>query len=180
MRQPADPAGLLLDFLPFEERMVRRDGIRLFNVLYQDGGLAHLVDAGGGRRRVKYDPRDLSTVFVELATGDHVRVPYADLRRPAVTLWEHRLATKRLHEEGRRTVDEHAIFAAVEEQRRVLAEAYGRSKAARRAVVRGSLAVSGGLAARTSAAADAADCEDDANGQVRMPAEGALSGVEFW
>ena len=140
LRAPADAEALLLDFLPFEERTVRRDGVRLFNVLYQDGALAHLVDGGGGRLRVKYDPRDLSAVFVELPTGDHIRVPYADIGRPAVTLWEHRLAIKRLHEEGRRTVDEYAIFAAIEEQRRVLAEAYDRSKSARRAVVRGGLA----------------------------------------
>jgi putative transposase len=37
LRAPVDPDGLLLDFLPFEERVVRRDGVRLFNVLYQDG-----------------------------------------------------------------------------------------------------------------------------------------------
>ncbi|MBV1800328.1 Mu transposase C-terminal domain-containing protein [Siccirubricoccus sp. G192] len=89
LRPPADAGALLLDFLPFEERLVRRDGVRLFNVLYQDGALAHLVDRGGARVRVKYDPRDLSAVFVELPTGDHVRVPYADLGRPPVTLWEH-------------------------------------------------------------------------------------------
>src|SRR5690349_3794268 len=130
LRSPASPNGLLLDFLPFEERVIRRDGVRLFNVLYQDGTLAHIVNAGGGKLRVKYDPRDLSAVFVELPGGDHVRVPYADLGRPAVTLWEHRLASKRLHEAGRRSVDEHAIFAAIEEQRHVLADAYGRSKAA--------------------------------------------------
>ncbi len=136
MRMPADPDALLLDFLPFEERAVRREGIRLFNVLYQDGALAHLVDAGGARSRVKYDPRDLSAVFVELPAGDHIRVPYADLGRPAVTLWEHRLASKRLHEEGHRTIDEHAIFMAIEEQRSVLAQACDRSKAARRALAR--------------------------------------------
>lgn len=63
-------------------------------------------------------------------------MPYADLGRPAVTLWEHRLASKRLHEEGHRTIDEHAIFMAIEEQRSVLAQACDRSKAARRALAR--------------------------------------------
>ena len=68
VRMPADPA-LLLDFLPFEERVIRRDGVRLFNVLYQDGALAHIVNGGGAKLRVKYDPRDLSAVFVELPGG---------------------------------------------------------------------------------------------------------------
>jgi putative transposase len=180
LRAPADAEALLLDFLPFEERTVRRDGVRLFNVLYQDGALAHLVDRGGGGRRVKYDPRDLSAVFVELPTGDHIRVPYADIGRPAVTLWEHRLATKRLREEGRRTVDEYAIFAAIEEQRRVLADAYGRSKSARRAVVRADLAAEQVAGERTNPSPPPAEASDDPDARVPMPAEGATSGVEIW
>jgi putative transposase len=179
-RMPAANADLLVDFLPFEERAVRRDGVRLFNVHYQDGTLAHLVDNGGGKRRVKYDPRDLSAVFVELPTGEHIRVPYADLSRPAVTLWEHRIAVKRLHEAGRRTVDEFAIFAAIDEQRRVLADAYERSKAARRSVTRLGLAgdragdLHAGLSPRPAGAVD------DPDATVPMPEEGASSGVEFW
>jgi putative transposase len=180
LRAPADAEALLLDFLPFEERTVRRDGVRLFNVLYQDGALAHLVDDGGGRPRVKYDPRDLSAVFVELPTGDHIRVPYADIGRPAVTLWEHRLATKRLREEGRRTVDEYAIFAAIEDQRRVLAEAYDRSKSARRAGVRAGLAGEQVAGERRQPSPPAAASSDDPDARVPMPAEGATSGVEIW
>ncbi len=106
LRDGADAAGLLRDFLPFEERIVCRDGIRLFNILYQDGALAHLVDHGVGKLRVKYDPRDLSAVFVELPAGEHVRVPYADLGRLPITLWEHREVTRRLRTEGRRSVDQ--------------------------------------------------------------------------
>ena len=79
LRQPRDATALLLDFLPFEERILRRDGVRLFNIHYQDGALGHLVDQAVGKLRVKYDPRDLSAVFVELPTGGHVRAPYADL-----------------------------------------------------------------------------------------------------
>jgi putative transposase len=180
LRAPADAEALLLDFLPFEERTVRRDGVRLFNVLYQDGALAHLVDDGGGRRRVKYDPRDLSAVFVELPTGDHIRVPYADIGRPAVTLWEHRLAIKQLREEGRRTVDEYAIFAAIEEQRRVLADAYDRSKSARRAVVRAGLTAEQVAGERSNPSPPPAEAGDDPDARVPMPAEGATSGVEIW
>ena len=179
VREPADPSALLLDFLPFEERAVRRDGVRLFNVHYQDGALAHLVDAGGARLRVKYDPRDLSVVYVELPAGEHVRVPYADLGRPTVTLWEHRLAAKRLRAEGWRTVDEHAIFAAIEEQRRVLADAYGRSKTARRAVARIGLAGSGGVSAVSSGEGQGTEGQD-AEARVPMPQDGETSGVEFW
>jgi len=97
-----------------------------------------------------------------------------------VTLWEHRLATKRLREEGRRTVDEYAIFAAIEEQRRVLADAYDRSKSARRAVVRAGLAADQAADERRNPSPPPAEAGDDPDARVPMPAEGANSGVEIW
>lgn len=136
VRQVADPAAFVLDFLPFEERVARREGIRLFNVTYFDGALAPLLDRANRRCRVKYDPRSMDAVFVELPEGGHLRVPCADLGRPPISLWEQRAATRLLREEGRRGVDETAILAAVGEQRRVLAAARISSKAARRATAR--------------------------------------------
>lgn len=179
LRGPADAAALLLDFLPFEERVIRRDGARMFGIVYQDGALAHLVDHGPGKLRVKYDPRDLSAVFVELPAGDHVRVPYADLSRQPITLWEHREAIRRLRAEGRRGVDEHAIFAAVAEQRRMLVEAQLRSKAARRAVARAGHVERAAIAAEPKGEGQGGELHDD-DAKVPMPAEGEASGVEFW
>jgi putative transposase len=119
-------------------------------------------------------------VFVELPTGDHIRVPYADIGRPAVTLWEHRLAIKQLREKGRRTVDAYAIFAAIEEQRSVLADAYDRSKSARRAVVRTGLAAEQVAGERRQPSPPTVVSSDDPDARVPMPAEGATSGVEIW
>ena len=133
---PSDAAAFVLDFLPFEERVVRRDGVHLFNVAYYDGALAPLLDRAERRCRVKYNPRDMSAVFVEVLGGGYLRVPSADLSRPPVTLWEQRAATLALRVEGRRTVNEAAVTAAVVEQRRVLAAAHAGSKAARRAMAR--------------------------------------------
>jgi putative transposase len=168
IRLPADPAAFVLDFLPFEDRVVRREGVRLFNVTYFDGALAPLLDSSERRYRVKYDPRNMSAVFVELPAGGHLRLPCADLGRPPVTLWEQRAATRSLREAGRQNVDEAAIFAAIEEQRRVLAEAQSTSKAARRAAAR--------LPDHRSAAADirplaaaAASSADTADDDARVP-----------
>ena len=135
-RLPAEPAGFVLDFLPFEDRVIRREGVRLFNVLYFDGILTPLLDRTDRRCRVKYDPRRMDAVSIELPEGGHLRVPWADLGRPAMSLWEQRAATRALREEGRRTVDETAVATAVKEQRRVLADAHSTSKAARRAAAR--------------------------------------------
>lgn len=179
LRAPSDAAALLLDFLPFEERIIRRDGVWMFGIVYQDGALAHLVDHGPGKLRVKYDPHDLSAVFVELPTGGHVRVPYADLGHQPITLWEHREAIRRLRAEGRRGVDEHAIFAAVAEQRRVLLEAKSRSKAARRALARLGSAECAAMPARPNGERLGGNLHDD-DARVPMPTEGETSGVEFW
>ena len=105
VRLPVDPAAFVLDFLPFEERGGQARGGRLFNIAYFDGGLAPLLDSTNRSCRVKYDPCDMSSVFVELPGSGHLRVPYADLGRPPVSLWEHRAAVRTLREQGRAGVD---------------------------------------------------------------------------
>ena len=179
LRLPSDLDSLLFDFLPFEERMVTRQGVRLFNIFYQDGALAHLVEAGGVKARVKYDPRDISTVFVELPGGDHVRVPYADLRYPPVTLWEHRNACRILRLEGRRLIDEHAIFEAIAGQRQILDEARKLTKAERRRAARSDLAAAVKGRGSYDADANAERPTGDPDAKVPMPPDGS-SGVEFW
>jgi putative transposase len=113
--------------------MIRREGIRLFNITYFDGALGPLLDSADRKLRIKYDPRNLGAVFIELPAGGHLRVPYADLARPPISLWELRAATRAIRETGRQGIDETAVFTAIDEQRRLIAEALTRSKAARRA-----------------------------------------------
>ena len=52
--------------------------------------------------------------------------------RPPISLWEHRLALKRLREEGRAQVDETAIFRTIEAMRAIADDASAASKTARR------------------------------------------------
>ena len=59
---------------------------------------------------VRYDPRDLSRIYLLAPDGQYYDLTYRDLRHPPISLWEHRLALKRLREEGRLRVDEAAIF----------------------------------------------------------------------
>jgi putative transposase len=179
MPQPTDPTNFVLDFLPFKDRVVRREGVRLFNVTYFDGALAALLDRAERRCRVKYDPRSMDAVFVELPEGGHLRVPCADLGRPAVTLWEQRAAQRTLRDEGRRTVDETAVTAAIEEQRRLLAGAQATSKAARRALARlpASIPLAEGSATTVGSAPGTAD--DESDGRVPPVVEGEAWRTEF-
>ena len=179
MPQPADATNFVLDFLPFKDRVVRREGIRLFNVTYFDGALTSLLDRADRRCRVKYDPRSMDAVFVELPEGGHLRVPCADLGRPAVTLWEQLAAQSALRDEGRRTVDETAVAAAIEEQRRLLAGAQATSKAARRALARLPATVPLAEVSATTAGSAPRAADDEGDGRVPPVIEGEAWRTEF-
>lgn len=143
LRLPHDPGQFLKDFLPFEERFVRRDGIHLFGLRYWDDVLSPW--AGRGQRvRVRYDPRDLSRVQVEGADDFVWTVNFADLRRPRITLGEHRLALVALRARGVQAVNEDLIFSTIAEQRRLLADAVKKTRTVRRTIERNERALSAG------------------------------------
>ena len=142
LRFPYDDTQFLYDFLPFEERSVRRDGVRFFGLRYWDDVLSPWAGRLDRRLRVKYDPRDLSCVFVEGPDGEHWPVRFADLRRPRITLGEHRMALTALRERGVRLIDEQLIFDTVEAQRELVETAAAATKSARRQAARRDAALS--------------------------------------
>jgi putative transposase len=138
-----EPRRFLIDFLPIERRLVRRDGVSLHSIGYWSDVLRTWI---GHKERmiVRYDPRDLSRVYLLAPDGAYYDLTYRDLRHPAISLWEHRLAIKRLREEGRAHVDEAAIFRAIESMRAIADEAARASKTARRQCERRLQVVQGG------------------------------------
>src|SRR5208283_1137468 len=176
---PADPVAFMREFLPFEERVVGREGLRLFGIHYYDGALAGLIGTGT-KLRVKYDPRDLGAVFVEMPGGGHLRVPYADLARPAITLWEHRHAVRTLRAEGRKTINEQAIFTAIAAQRRVIADACAESKAARRAAARAPGQQDILASSQPSSSSQPMAAEDDPDARVPVITADDIAKTEFW
>lgn len=126
-----DPRKFLIDFLPMERRLVRRQGVFLHSINYWSDVLRTLI---GEREKmiVRYDPRDLSRVYLWASDGRYYDLSYADLRRPPISLWEHRLALKRLREQGRDQVDEDAIFAAIDRMRGIADQAVTETKTMRR------------------------------------------------
>ena len=54
------------------------------------------------------------------------------LSRPTITLWEHKLARKRLREQRRTAVDEASLFAAIDEMREIERKAETLTRTARR------------------------------------------------
>jgi putative transposase len=131
--------------------------------------------------RVKYDHRDMSAGFVELTGGGHLRIPCADLGRPPVTLWEQRAAIRTLRKAGLRSIDETAIFTAIAEQRRVLAEVQASSKLARRAFARLAERRSTTVSARRSPSTQTESDVNEVDKEAWVPAvaEDDVWGTEF-
>jgi putative transposase len=90
---PDRPEQFALSFLPFEHRTLRRDGLHLFNIRYWDPVLPAIVRPGESVM-VRYDPRNLSKIYVAGPDDSYVPVSYADLTLPSITLWEQRAAMK--------------------------------------------------------------------------------------
>lgn len=128
---PDDPARILIDFLPLEERRVTREGVRLFNIAYWSDALRPI--AGTPKRRlVRYDPRDLSQIWLRAPNGDYLPLPYRQRHRQPISLWEHREARRQLREEGKRRIDEALIFERVAQMQAIVDAAAGAAKSARR------------------------------------------------
>lgn len=127
----ADPRHFLIDFLPIARRRVRRDGVALHSIAYW----ADVLSTWIGHPEpmiIRYDPRDLSRVYLLAPDSTYYDLSYRDLRRPPISLWEHRLALKRLREDSRALVDEAAIFRTIEAMRAIADDAVRASKTARR------------------------------------------------
>ena len=103
--QPSVPRNrqkFLLDFLPVRQRVVGREGIELFGGLkYASPELAEHVSAHM-KRIVRFDPRDISRVYLECANAAHLMVPWRDRLLSPMSLWEwnalrarHRQVTER-------------------------------------------------------------------------------------
>ncbi len=181
---PLDGTQWLQDFLPFKEVTVRREGIRLHSIFYYDDVLTTWLGGENRRLRTKYDPRDLSTVFLEDETGRHWPIRYRDLARPAITLWEQKAAVKNLRARGRHLVDEQSIFEAVAARRVVVAQGVAKTNAARREAERGAhlrgAGRAGGLGGSSIAGTPSADDDIRDTAFVPMPTDEDLGSVEEW
>lgn len=119
LRLPEDRLRFWITFLPEQERTLRPTGVHLFGLRYWSAALS--ADVGRSKRRllVKYDPRDMSRVFVRRPSGNFVEAHYADLTLAPITL--HEAVTAR-----------RAIVRTALEQRALIAVAVNKTAAARR------------------------------------------------
>jgi putative transposase len=127
----SDPHRFFIDFLPIQRRRVRREGVFLHDIAYWSDVLTTYI---GEREKlvVRFDPRDLSRIYLQTPDGQYFQVPYRDLGRRPISLWEHRLALKHLRQDGRRAVNEDTIFEAIDQIHRITESAMRDTKTVRR------------------------------------------------
>ena len=123
-----DPARVLLAFLPGVERRLSPQGVGMFALDYYSPWLGRLVPLRDrlGRLEVRYDPRDISRIYVrDPETREFRPVARRDGRLAPMTLWEHRDERAR-----RRAANARSETEKVALQRRI-AEIVGGSKPAK-------------------------------------------------
>jgi putative transposase len=91
LRFEDDPQHVLLSFLPGTERQLSPQGISMFALHYYAPWLGVLVPQrdGLGKLEIRYDPRDISHVYVrDPETRQYRPVERRDGRLTSLTLWE--------------------------------------------------------------------------------------------
>jgi putative transposase len=132
LRTTHDEDRFYLDFLPFRQRSVQRGGVALFNISYSDPVISTFLSKPRQMFTVRYDPRDMSQVFLRDADGVYWPIPYSDRRLPAVTLSEINAVRRQLLDAGHTQLTQDQLFNALDRQRDLVKQAAGKSKAARR------------------------------------------------
>ena len=117
---PVDRMAFWVAFLPEQERTLRPDGIHLFGLTYWSSVLT--ADVGRLKKKVlvKYDPRDLSRIFVLRPSGRFIEARYGDITLPAISLQEAQSASRALAAKGRREVDSRTIVKTAIAQRELV------------------------------------------------------------
>jgi putative transposase len=128
---PADPARFVIGFLPIVHRKLQRNGLFFERIRYWADVLPAIAQPSESLL-TRYDPRDLSRLYVLTPNKSYQAVPYADVRRPPITLAELRFAHAELRREAKGSINEERLFAMHERQNTIITDATKATKAARR------------------------------------------------
>ena len=102
----------------------------------EQGGAQAFVGGSVGKQTIKYNPRDMSTIYLQNSAGEHLPVGFKDLTRPPITKHELDIARDALLERGRDSVNEDRLFELVSLRRDHIGECVAKTKKARRQATR--------------------------------------------
>jgi putative transposase len=128
---PADPSRFVIGFLPIVHRKLQRNGLHFECIRYWADVLPAIAQPRESLL-VRYDPRNLSRLYVLTPSKTYQAIPYADVRRPPITLAELRFAHAQLRKAASGSINEEQLFAMHERQTALVLDATKATKAARR------------------------------------------------
>lgn len=129
---PKDPWTLFTNMLPHISRCVYPEGVLWNGLRYRCPELEPLVQPET-KRVFRYDPRDISAIYLHQSDGTFVPVPWTKSTWPRLSLWEWHEIRRR---DGKRdkVADAAAVRAAMQDNERLIAErvSQGQLRARRR------------------------------------------------
>jgi putative transposase len=128
---PADPERFVIGFLPVIHRKLQRNGLYFERIRYWADVLPTIAQPREPLL-IRYDPRDLSKLYVLGPHHHYHAIPYADVCHPPISLAELKHAHAMLRKEAKATINEEQLFAMHERQTHILTTATTATQAARR------------------------------------------------
>jgi putative transposase len=133
LRMPKDRMAFWVSFLPDAYRKLRPDGIWLHDIPYWSNALSGLVGRSNDDLLIKFDPRDVSRIFVRHPKGHFLEARARSLAFPAISLREWRLARRTLRQKGMAERNDELLTRTALAQRSIIDDAIAKTAAARRA-----------------------------------------------
>ena len=129
LRMPKDRMAFWVSFLPDAYRKLRPDGIWIHDLPYWSNALSAEVGRHAGDLLIKYDPRDVSRIFVQHPSSGHfIEARARNLGFPAISLREWKLARKAVLKKGRGERDDDQIMRTALAQRQIVADAIAKRR----------------------------------------------------
>src|SRR5271170_2596553 len=136
LRMPKDRMAFWVSFLPDAHRTLRPDGIWLHDIPYWSNALSGQVGRAKSELLIKFDPRDVSRIFVQHPDSRFLEARARPLGFPAISLREWNQAKKAVGGKGRKERNDEQITKTALAQRQLIDEAITKTAAARRVPVK--------------------------------------------
>ena len=140
-----DSDRVKIDFLPIIERSISNEGVVIDNIHYYHDVLRHWINTKDPENKklnrkfiFRRDPRDISSIwFYDPELRQYFPIPYRDLSRPNISLWELRKARQSLLKINKeKRVSEFEIFDTYERMREIEQNSVKKTLASRRSKAR--------------------------------------------
>lgn len=136
----SDPTKIRIDFLPMVERTIQPSGVTIDHIDYHDPVVDRWIGARDTKNKrlarkfiFRRDPRNIAfTWFWDPDIKRYFKIPYRNIHRPAISLWELRAVKRFLAERTKNEIDEELIFDALNAMKRIEEESRVLTKKQRR------------------------------------------------